>query len=35
MLKNVAISGDTNVTKKETEIILTYKDLTAQTQRMW
>jgi len=35
MLKNVAISGDTNVTKKETGMILKYKDLTTGTQRMW
>jgi hypothetical protein len=35
MSKNVAISVDTNVTKKETEMILKYKELTTETQRMW
>jgi hypothetical protein len=33
MFKNVAILGVTNVTKKETEMILKY--LRTQTQRMW
>ena len=35
MLTDVAISGDRNVTKKEAEIILKYKDLTIEIQRMW
>jgi len=35
MLKDVAISGDRNVIKKETEKILKYKDLTIEIQRMW
>jgi hypothetical protein len=35
MLINVAISGDRNVTKKEAEKILKYKDLTIEIQRMW
>jgi hypothetical protein len=35
MLKNVAISGDRNVIKKETENILKYKDLTTEIQCMW
>ena len=30
-----AISGDRNVTKKEAEKILKYKDLTIEIQRMW
>jgi hypothetical protein len=33
-LKNDVISGDTNVTKKA-EMILKYKDLITETQRMW
>ena len=33
--KDVAISGDRNVIKKETEKILKYKDLTIEIQRMW
>ena len=32
---DVAISGNRNVTKKEGEYILKYKDLTIETQRMW
>ena len=35
MLTDVAISGDGNVIKKETENILKYKDLTIEIQRMW
>jgi len=35
MLIDVAISGDRNVIKKETEKILKYKDLTIKIQRMW
>jgi hypothetical protein len=35
MLKDVAISGDRNVIKKEAEKILKYKDLTIEIQRMW
>jgi len=35
MLTEVAISGDTNVIKKETEKILKHKDLTIEMQRMW
>jgi len=34
MLKDVAISGDRNVIKKEAEKILMYKDLTLEIQRM-
>jgi hypothetical protein len=35
MLKDVAISGDRNVIKKEGEKILKCKDLTIEIQRMW
>ena len=35
MLIDVAISGDRNVIKKETEKILKYKDLTKEIKRMW
>jgi len=35
MLKDVAISGDGNVIRKEAEKILKYKDLTIEIQRMW
>jgi len=35
MLIDVAISGERNVIKKETEKILKYKDLTIEIQRMW
>ena len=35
MLIDVAISGDRNVIKKETEKILKYKDLTTEIQGMW
>jgi hypothetical protein len=35
MLIEVAISGDTNVIKKEAEKILKYEDLTIEIQRMW
>jgi len=35
MLTDVAISGGTNVIKKEAEKILKYKDLTIEIQRMW
>jgi hypothetical protein len=34
MLIDVAIPGDRNVIKKETEKILKYKDLTIEIQRM-
>ena len=34
-LIEVAISGDRNVVKKESERILKYKDLTIEIQRMW
>jgi len=35
MLRDVAISGDRNVIKKEAENILKYKELTIEIQRMW
>jgi hypothetical protein len=35
MLIDVAISGDRNVIKKESENILKYKDLTIEIQCMW
>jgi len=35
MLIDVAISGDSNVIKKEIEKILKYKDLTIEIQRLW
>jgi len=35
MLIDVAISGDRNLTKKEAEKVLKYKDLTIEIQRMW
>jgi hypothetical protein len=35
MLIHVAISGDRNVIKKESEKILKYKDLTIGIHRMW
>jgi hypothetical protein len=35
MLIDVAISGDRNVIRKESEKILKYKDLTIEVQRMW
>jgi len=35
VLIDVAISGDRNVIKKETEKILKYKDFTIEIQRMW
>jgi hypothetical protein len=35
MLKDVAISGDRNVIKKEAEKILKYNDLTIEIQRIW
>jgi hypothetical protein len=35
LLKDVAISGDRNVIKKEAEKILKYKDLTMEIQHMW
>jgi len=35
MLIDVAVPGDRNVTKKEAEKILKYKDLTMEIQRMW
>jgi hypothetical protein len=35
MLINVAISGDRNVIKKETEKILKYTDLGTEIQHIW
>jgi hypothetical protein len=35
MLMDVAISGERNVIKKETEKILKYKNLTVEIQHMW
>jgi hypothetical protein len=35
MLVDVAISGDRNVTKKEGEKILKYKDYAIEIQRTW
>ena len=35
MLTDVTISGDRNVTKKEAEKILKYKDVTIEIQRTW
>jgi hypothetical protein len=35
VLIDVAISGDRNVTKKEAEKVIKYKDLTIEIQRMW
>jgi len=35
MLTDVAISGDRNVIKKETQKTLKYKGLTIDIQRMW
>jgi hypothetical protein len=35
LLTGTAISGDRNVIKKEAEIVLKYKDLTTEMQRMW
>ena len=35
MLIDVAVSGDRNLIKKEAEMILKYKDLTIEIQRMW
>jgi len=35
MLIDVAISGDRNVIKRETEKIIKYKNLTIEIQRMW
>jgi hypothetical protein len=35
MLIDVAIPGDRNMIKKETEKILKYKDLITEIQRMW
>jgi hypothetical protein len=35
MLIDIAIPGDRNVIKKETEKILKYKDLIIEIQRMW
>jgi hypothetical protein len=35
MLIDGAISGDRNVIKKEAKMILKYKDLTIEIQRMW
>ena len=35
LLIDVALSGDRDVIKKESEKILKYKDLTKEIQRMW
>ena len=35
ILTDVAISGDRNVTNKEAEKVLKYKDLTIEIQRIW
>ena len=35
ILIDVAISADSNVIKKEAELILKYKDLTIEIERMW
>jgi hypothetical protein len=35
MLKDVAVSGDRNLFKKETEMILSYKDFIVEIQHMW
>jgi len=35
MLIDVAISGDRNAIKKETDKFLKYEDLTKEIQRMW
>jgi len=35
ILKDVEISGDRNVTKKEAEKILKYRDPTVEIKRMW
>jgi hypothetical protein len=35
MLIDVAITGDSNVIKKETEKVLNYKDLITEIQCMW
>ena len=35
MLIDVAISGDRNVIKKDTEMILKYRNLTIEIQSMW
>ena len=35
LLTDVAISGDRNVVKKETDKILKYEDLTIEIQRTW
>ena len=35
VLIDVAISGDRNVIKKETEKCLKYRDLTRETKRNW
>jgi len=35
MLKDVAISGDRNVIKKEADEVLKHKELTIEIQRMW
>ena len=35
MLTDTAISGDRNVIKKEAEMILKYKNLSIEIQRMW
>jgi hypothetical protein len=35
LLINAAISGDGNVIYREAEMIIKYKDLTIEIQRMW
>jgi hypothetical protein len=35
MLIDVAIPGDRNMIKKESEKVLKYEDLTIEIQRMW
>ena len=35
MLIDVAIPGDRNIIKREAEMILKYKDLIIEVQRMW
>ena len=35
MLRDVAISGDRNLIKKEAENFLKYTDITIETQNMW
>jgi hypothetical protein len=35
ILKDVAITGDRNVTKKEAEKVIKYEDPTVEIKRMW